>query len=285
MKQIYCFSHIPKAAGTTFIHLLRSNFGIRHVDAIHRMPKGATVRTYRRRDFRIDRRLIPWARSFAGHWLRPADLWEEADVKLHWFVILREPKARSFSQYHQDLELGRLPSDTSFADWAKMEHFGLRNRNAQCRQICGSEDAVLALKTIAERRIMTGLLEEFDLSLKAWRSTVGLHGFDLRYQQTRNVRTSMARITERLAEQKGLEADLADHNEQDEILYDSVKSDLFPRWLERLGGRERLSGLEIGPGSGRGASPLKVLSNRLFRNLCYKPWVALDKRLPRKTAE
>ena len=120
---IYCFAHIPKAGGSTFIHLLRRNFGIRHVDAIHRMPTSSVERTYQVRDLQVDCALMPWALSFAGHWLKPWALSLGGEEKCRWTTIFRDPSARSLSQYWQDLQLGRVPGETTFANWAGMKYF------------------------------------------------------------------------------------------------------------------------------------------------------------------
>jgi hypothetical protein len=123
MSKILAYSHIPKAGGKTLIGLLRSFFGLTHVDVEHRFSSNAIDRWYRREDLAFDLRIHPCVRSLAGHWLRPYINFGEYDDNLQWYTMVRNPMTRSFSQYFLDIELGRIDEQVTFAEWSQIAHF------------------------------------------------------------------------------------------------------------------------------------------------------------------
>ena len=108
-KDILVFSHIPKNAGTSVIKLLRSRFGVSHIDAIERHRQG--VKQYGYEELKSDLRLMPWARSIAGHRILPWRNYREFDARLFWIVILRDPIKRLVSQYAYQMARYKLEDD------------------------------------------------------------------------------------------------------------------------------------------------------------------------------
>lgn len=270
------YSHIPKAGGSTLNYLLRAHFGASHLDVEHRCSGDAINRLYRERDLRFDLRIHPPIRSVAGHWLKPYVDFGSIGEDMKWYTFLREPTSRSLSQYIQDLELKRLPSSTSFGDWAKMKYFGDRNRNAQVRQICGEESSKTAVKIVRELNIFVGILESYDLSLLAWRASLELPLLSLNYSSPKNVRRESSLLRYVIESQKDLDRHLMEHNGEDLAFYRYVKDTRFPEAVEALGGRKFLESTPKGKAM-KGNVPRWTNVNRLYRNMIYKPIVKIDR--------
>jgi hypothetical protein len=276
MSRILAYSHIPKAGGRTLIGLLRGCFGVAHIDVEHRFPSNAIDRWYRKKDLTFDIRIHPWVKSLAGHWLRPYIDFGEYENRLQWYTFVRKPTDRSFSQYFQDIELGRITDAVTFADWSQIRHLGGRNRNAQVRQICGKESAQLAIETIEKKNIFVGVLEEYDLSLKTWRAFIGYPRICLEYRSRKNVRSDKPlyhRIRDR---QPNIDRHLAEHNTEDHVLYQYVCDVVFPEQIAAFGGKDALEAQTMRPLDGVRQRVGLCSLNRLYRNLVYKPVVKLS---------
>lgn len=271
------FTHIPKAGGSTLTYLLRAQFGLRHIDVEHRFRASALERHYRLQDLRFDCRIHPKICSMAGHWLKPYVDFGEYTNNLQWYTFVREPSARSFSQYVQDIQLGRVSPAIDFDEWAAIADLGGRNRNAQVKQLAGVEDAAQAIRIIEEKNIFVGILEDYDLSLLAWRQFFKLKDFSLNYVSARNVRSQSSFPGELRKRQPNLSEHLSAHNAEDEILYDYVVGKRFPSQLEDLGGRPLLESIPKGPVVS-GNNPKLTWMNRVYRNCIYKPLSGLDRR-------
>lgn len=272
------YTHIPKAGGSTLTYLLRSQFGLRHVDVAHRFPSSALERHYRLQDLRFDCRIHPRISSIAGHWLKPYVDFGEYTQKLQWYTFVREPGARSFSQYVQDIQLGRVSSATDFDEWAQIDHLGGRNRNVQVKQLAGVEDATQAIRLIEERNIYVGMLENYDLSLLAWREFFKLDNFSLNYVSARNVRSKSNLSSELRERQPNLSKHLSAHNAEDEVLYDYVVRKRFPTQLADLGGQALLESISKGTVVS-GNNPKWTWMNRVYRNCVYKPLSGIDRKV------
>ena len=85
-RKIIAYVHIPKAAGSTITHLLRSRFGLNHCRAFSKSP------IYDQTDLKIDKWVYPNMKSISGHQLRPHVDFGEYEEELFWFVMLREAK-------------------------------------------------------------------------------------------------------------------------------------------------------------------------------------------------
>ncbi|HMU91316.1 MAG TPA: hypothetical protein PKC33_11515, partial [Pseudomonadales bacterium] len=66
---LLAFVHIEKAAGTTFIHILRRNFFLRYLDV---RPYGIeSGGLFLSGDLRISTRILPGLKCFSGHAVTP----------------------------------------------------------------------------------------------------------------------------------------------------------------------------------------------------------------------
>lgn len=132
-NKILCYSHIPKAGGTSIIYLLRGMFGHKHIDVIHRCPEDSVHREYTLNDLNKDLRLVKNPLSLSGHWLHPYTDFGQYENQMLWFTILREPCSRSFSQFTQDKKLQRINNKATFKEWMEIPRLGGRNRNCQTK--------------------------------------------------------------------------------------------------------------------------------------------------------
>lgn len=276
MRKFIAYSHIPKAGGTTIIHLLRSHFGFRHVDAEHRFPTESLSRWYRMEDWNLDNRLHLGFKSIAGHSLKPFLDYGKFNNQIKWYTFMRDPLKRSFSQYVQDLQLGRIDKSLNFSDWASIDKLGKRNRNAQACQLAGIESAEAAISVIENKKIFVGLLEQFDLSLKMWRDFINIPGFSLNYGQPKNVRSKNPLVDELRERQPALKESLEAHNKEDIVLYNYVRDTIFPRQKVQFCVPDRIS-LETVGLPYKLKCHLRILENRVYRNFAYKPAVKIHK--------
>lgn len=81
------FVHIVKIAGTTLNWIVRSSFGVHHVD---RGPRDSAANYFSTDDFRRFSRVD----SYAGHKVRAYDDLAEAVPGIRYYTFLREPVTR-----------------------------------------------------------------------------------------------------------------------------------------------------------------------------------------------
>ncbi len=271
-ESVLAYSHIPKAAGTTIIYLLRRNFGVRHFDALDRTP--GRVKFYTARDLNRDLKLHPWARSVASHHLMPFVDYGKHDHRLRWYAFFREPRKRLLSQYQYQVETLGVSQD--FPDWIR----SLPRRNYQVFWLTGGQDLEAAKQVARQKLVAFGLVEHLNESLLILREALGIPDFDVRYDRPKNISRS-GDFRERLAEQARQHSDLVEHYIGLETqLYDYLLGELWPRQVEQYGASRLAEDVQTAFTSppaalGRG----RRRANVLYRNLVYKPLVGLGKCL------
>ena len=197
--------------------------------------------------------------------------WQDADAGWSWYTFVREPTARSFSQYLQDIQLGAVDASTTFQTWAEMETLGARNRNAQTKQLAGTEDVDEAIRRIQTKNMFVGITEKFDESLRLWSLIQDTQSLPLRYGVAKNVRGSKNLRQEFAEREPQLEPELLAHNDQDLKLYEYVCNDLWPAQMRSVGGDAAVAAVPWN--AAQGVLPkMRKLANRAFRNVIYKPY-------------
>jgi len=273
---LIAFCHIPKTAGVSLTHLIRRYFGLRHIDVQHRK-----VYLYKPRDLRVDLKLYPFARSLAGHPLRPYVDFQEFQDRIRWYTILREPVSRYLSQYAYEVE--HLGETQDFETWNTRDLRGRVNR--QVRYLAGADDFEAAKQILNERFGLVGLMEHFDESLLLLRQRLGLRGFRVDYKRAMNTASQrkgiiLKRIKEDFEKYRDL---VMENNELDLKLYEFVKRDIWPKQVAEYG-REKLA-LDLACEFPRRGSTLmekcRWFSGFAYRNVVYKPFACLDRRLSR----
>src|SRR5918993_986357 len=95
-RRFIAFVHIEKAAGTTFIHILRRHFFLRYLDVRPYSPDSNSVFTAR--DLELSLKVNPWLRAFGGHAVRPIGDLYDVFPAIRFITILRDPVRRYISQ-------------------------------------------------------------------------------------------------------------------------------------------------------------------------------------------
>ena len=272
--RLLAFAHIPKAAGQTVIALLRRHFGIRHVDVGRRARKGNTAR-----DLRFDLHVYPWARSLSGHWLKPYIDFGEINNRLVWYTFLRDPIKRFISQYQFGVEQMGLRME--FEQW--VHHITVTGgpiRNVQVCRMAGEEDLEAAKQILAEKVAGVGLVEHFNASLVVLRRRLGLEteGFRVAYARPKNV--GSGDLAKRIRDNwDAYHNRILEYNALDIQLHAYATNTLWPQQVREYGGAEVLQKdveAEFGRPEVRVGDRLRETASFLYRNLVYKPLLAVD---------
>ena len=141
-KRILAFIHIPKAAGSTVTHILRSKFGLNHCRVISKDE------VYKPKDLIFDQKIYPRLQSISGHQLRPHINFGSFEEQLFWFVMLREPVERFISQYKWWRHTNN--SKISFEKWCEIK--GKKFADFQVKWLAGESNVEKAIE-ILDRKI------------------------------------------------------------------------------------------------------------------------------------
>ena len=129
------FLHIPKTAGTFVTHVLRSIYGLSHVDLLaHRSGSDATPSwdsALSVDEVGLSLRLNLRTRSIAGHYLLPTPELRECFPNAKWFSVFRNPVKRLISDYRHKCQI--LGEVVSFEEWIA------KRVNLQIRMLVGTE--------------------------------------------------------------------------------------------------------------------------------------------------
>ena len=153
-RKIFAFVHIEKAAGTTFIHLLRQNFFLKYVDV--RPLSEKSNRTFTMQDLKKYLIINPFLKCIGGHAVVPYNNFADELFDVRFVTLLRNPIFRYISHYQYWVEKrGKRISFDEFLtiDWVK---------NFQIKKIAGVEDLKKAKSIIKDRFFLVGIAEEFD---------------------------------------------------------------------------------------------------------------------------
>ena len=214
------FLHIPKTAGTTFQFILENTFGIHHCHLGHLGNKIAD-----QRDFDFARKCFPRMRSIAGHNLCDPTRFLAPDP--FYITFLREPVARVFSQY-QD-EMTRCKRTQTFEEMLRTEG---NFKNIQVKRLAEGKADLGRAKLVLERFNFVGLTEKFDLSLHMLAKICPVQ---LNFKYKRKV-TARDNSIKKSLEKDNRAVDMTrEANRLDLELYDFAVREIFPKFLARTG--------------------------------------------------
>ena len=213
------FLHIPKTAGTTFQFILENSSGINHCHLGHLGKPVADLR-----DLDLVRKFFPWLRSIAGENLVDPLRFSVPDP--FYITFLREPVARVFSHYQDDVLRGgkTLTFEQMLASDEVLE-------NTQVKRLAGKADLGRA-KLILEKFNFVGLTEKFDLSLHIL-GKISPCKLNLNYKRKVTARDNSIK--------KSLEGDprlvdmTREKNRLDLELYDFAAKEIFPKFCAQAG--------------------------------------------------
>jgi len=262
---ILAFCHIVKAAGTTFSDLLRKNNGIAHLNVEPHPSSECYTSTNLIRDLKI----LPFAKSLAGHGLRPYIDYGDAGKRLWWVTWLRDPVQRLISGYQHGVEKNGL--NTPFEKW--LTEPGHKNR--QIYFLTGSDcDLEAAKQIILDKNIFVGLVEDFEFSVALMKELCPTQCLDISYPKTSN-RALHGKIAADLNDSIDYYLDLIEENTQlDKALYDWTKETIFRKQAEEANLTEADFKQQDGTGYSHSISDkVNMKINLGFRHAVYKPFI------------
>lgn len=221
---ILAFVHIEKAAGTTFIHILRHNFLLKYLDArpFSRKSQGLFLG----RDLRIARRIVPSLHCIAGHAVKPYSDLRSYDRRIKYITIFRDPCKRYVSQYQYWID--RMGKKFSFEEFLELDE----TRNYQTRKIAGAEELNRAIDILESEMLLTGFVDRYDEFLVMLQAKLGGQSFDPRYRRLNEGRGSVSSedILNKYRDR------IEEVNKIDLELYHYVLKNIYPRQVDEFHG-------------------------------------------------
>ncbi|HXV59090.1 MAG TPA: hypothetical protein VEK15_00240 [Vicinamibacteria bacterium] len=266
-SQLLAFVHVEKAAGTSFIHILRHNFFMRYLD-VRPFDKGSR-RVFRPSDLRVSLRVLPGLSCIAGHSVKPFAGLEDVVPGIRYITILRNPAKRYVSQYQQWVErLGKKLTFEEFLSTPTVENF-------QTKKFSETGDIDEALEVLSERLFLVGVVEQFDRFLVLLQKKLRPMDFDPRYRR-KNLsgnKVTTGHLLERFKD------DIEEKNVLDRRLYDFALRELFPRYVEEYGDRFELDVSEFRRTNSLAPPPMsKRYADYAFRKLYLQPVTGVIRR-------
>jgi hypothetical protein len=249
------FLHIPKTAGTTFQYILENSLGVRHCHLGH---LGKHVVDQRDVDF--TRKMFPWLRSIAGENLVDPLHFKVPDP--FYITFLREPLARAFSHYQDDVLRG---GKTITFEQMLMSDEVLSNTHV--KRLAGKEDLDRA-KMVLEKFHFVGLTEKFDLCLHMLQK---LNPVKLNYNYKRKVTARDNSIKKSLENDSRIMDMTREKNKLDVALYEFAVKEIFPKFCAQTGfsPTDKVESFDKFKGEIRPNFLLHRLYNQTFyRNVC-----------------
>jgi hypothetical protein len=254
-RPFIAFVHIEKAAGTTFIHILRRNFFLRYLDVRPYSPASNSIFTAR--DLELSLGINPWLRAFGGHAVRPLGDLCEVFTNISFVTILRDPVRRYISQYLYGNAVLKL--NLTFEEFLADS----RTHDFQTRKIAGEADLQLAKRILKERFLAIGLVEKLDQFLARLASGLQPERFNHAYE-ARNVGSYLRQEVELY---ETYEPMIREVNQVDAALYQYIK-DLLQADHDASGNSDRIKSMGI-------CDRVKHFSDGALRKVYYEPVTGL----------
>jgi hypothetical protein len=158
-----------------------------------------------------------------------------------------------------------------FREWLE-----LFQRNLQTQRIAGCQDADRAIEILHQRVGFVGLVEEFNDSLLMWREWTGKPSLNIAFRpQNVSSEGKFPRplvLRQMMAEDPEVARLVNEANQEDQRLYDFVRSELFPAQRARYEGVLRTADREaLVLRSGWDAGTIQLANHWMYRTLVYKP--------------
>jgi len=220
---VVAFVHIGKAAGTTFIHILRDNYFLRYLDV--RPFWDESERLFGARDFVVSRRVLPGLSCIAGHSVKPYSDLENVVSNVRYITILRDPVKRYVSQYQYWVE--RMDKRLSFEEFLAIEGVV----DFQTKKFSREGDLDEAKDVLSGKMFLVGLVEEFDQFLVMLRGKLSPQKFNP-YYLTKNLARNRVKTTDLFERYHDA---IRENNKLDLELYRFVKEDLYARYVDGYG--------------------------------------------------
>jgi len=222
------FTHIPKAAGTTFRNILINNYGHHHCDW-YTEAKSKNIASPMLFPFSSAKEMGALC-SISGHWLRYTDEMKVAFPDAKFITFIRDPVDRLISLYKHIVRT--WDPDLKFEDW-----IGDGSRpeisDFQTRFIAGSCDVDLAMEILDKQYFFVGKSELFDESMcilnKMMGNNVETHYKSMRVSNQKNI------SIKNQPQYKSIIDNIYENNKSDLILNDFVKNNLLIKYKNEYG--------------------------------------------------
>ena len=225
-KDMLAFVHIEKAAGTTFIHILRSNFFMRYCDV--KPLESKSEKLFSPNDFKKVITINPFVKCIAGHSINPTIKLLSVVPNIKYITILRNPIERFVSQYQYWVE--GMGKKLTFEQFLKSGA-----ANLQTKKIAGTANLSKAKKILTKSFFLVGIVEEFDQFLILLKNKMKPFDFEPMYE-IKNFSNSKSPIKKKI--NRGIEDyydDIIKVNLLDIDLYNFAKDYLLPKEKENYG--------------------------------------------------
>ena len=233
MKDILVFSHIMKTAGTALSKQLIQHYGKK----VHIVPGGLRLEdnyydnAQLVRDFKKKNKKL---KVLIGHPVRPYIDFDISGHQLKWFTFIRDPQKRYLSHYFHKLYESNLFShsiykgmrNNSITEWEKVD----KCSNYQCKFIAGKANAQKAIDIIENKFEWVGLTEDYDLAVKSFKSHFGLDDLYVNNEATNQGLVDQSQKNKVILNHSDF---IAEMNQQDQILYDYVHKEVWPRYKNK----------------------------------------------------
>jgi hypothetical protein len=256
---VIAFIHIKKTAGKAIKHIMRRELGLGHCD-VKRWQPGDPC--FSAADLARLRRIYPRLASIAGHSIKPYSDLRAAQPDLDYYTFLREPIARSISQYQYRVEMKRSV-EGSFEEWIRNPSY----HNLQVQTLAGAPDLDRALQLLEHEIDFVGLSERLDESLALMKRALALPDIDLSSDRVNAAKDHS--IRDKLRNDPHCLELLHEANALDIALYNHVKEVIYPRQQALFGAGIAAGGKSLG----RKRYSAQWYLNAGYRQLVYKPLV------------
>lgn len=178
------------------------------------------------KELRMLRRLHPTIRGVGGHTTR-AYAGYEAEIKepIFYFTFLRDPIARYLS--HLNHQVNKMGVAWAVDEFLKEKRFN----NLMTRRIAGCDDLDLAKSRLRDDFGMVGLFESYDKSLVILSSMMFGVPNRLHYEHMNDSESeTKVRFNDLSPDQQAM---VIENNALDIELYEWIKNDVFPAYVDR----------------------------------------------------
>jgi Galactose-3-O-sulfotransferase len=269
-RAMLVFIHINKTAGTTFTHILRSSYGLRHCQ-VEPWQARWTGPSFSPQDLRRLRRLYPRLKSIAGHRVVGYVDLEEPDAEIRYLTFMRDPLKSAASRFQYKVQVSGK-RDLVFEEWIQQDW----TRNHQTKQIAGVDDVDEAIRVIQEKDIFVGLAEHFDESLMLMKGLVA-HDLRIAYKPV-NVARDRTLAGALLATESTRQL-LTDAQKVDLEVYEYVTQELFPRYRREYGPSLEADVTRFREAQSHSFNEWNRTLSRLKHYMVYQPSLKLYRKL------
>ena len=226
---MYAFIHIPKTAGSTLRHQLRTCFGAGHVDVKLPARKRGGHAWVSAKDLKKTLRVYRNPAGICGHRITPHAGLQDLVPDIRFFTFVRDPIQRTISNFEHSVrsKIGSVDK-SDFIDFASDP----AQHNILCRWLGGSEDPEDAIRMIDEVVGFVGVQEFFDESMVLFNAWLNNANFDPHYAYKNR---SHGKSGLPLLDDPELKDLLYKANAADQVVYQHVIEHVYPAQVEAYG--------------------------------------------------